>query len=198
MAKVDLKTVQKLRKETGLGMMDCKKALQETNSDYDKAIDLLRKKGAKVAAKRSGQETTEGLVHTYIHPGNRVGVMLELNCETDFVARTDNMKQFAQDICLHIAALKPFYLAPEDIDENFLKHERNLFKEQLLESGKPEKIIDQIVEGKVKKLESEVCLLKQSFVKNDQMTVEQALEELIGKTGESIKIKKFARFEIGA
>ncbi|EKD23433.1 MAG: hypothetical protein ACD_82C00042G0002 [uncultured bacterium] len=198
MAKIDMEIVKQLRETTGLGMMDCKKALEETNGDIDKAIDLLRKKGASVAAKRAGKETHEGLVHAYIHPGSQVGVLVELSCETDFVARTEDIKKFAQDICLHIAAIKPLYLNEQDVDPKFLEHEREIIKGQLADSGKPEKMIDQIVEGKVNKLYSEVCLLKQPFVKNDQLTVEQAVTELIGKTGENIKIRRFARFDVKA
>lgn len=193
---IDKKQIQQLREITGLGLMDCRKALEETGGDVEKAVELLRKKGAAVAAKRAGKETTEGVVYAYIHPGDKLGVLVELNCETDFVARTDDIQQFAKDIGMHIAALKPLYLAPEDVDPKFLEHEKNILKEQLKESGKPDKIIDQIVDGKVKKLYSDICLLKQSFVKNDQMTVEQKIEELMGKTGEKIKIKRFARFEI--
>jgi len=198
MAKIDVELIKQLRDRTGLGMMDCKKALIETGGDVEQAVDLLRKKGAAVAAKRSEKATSEGLVHAYIHPGNQVGVLLELNCETDFVARTEDVKNFAHDICLHIAAIKPLYLNPEDVDPKFLEHEKGIMKEQLAGAGKPEKMIDQIVEGKVKKLYSDICLMKQQFVKNDQMTIEEVLEELIGKTGENIKIRRFARFEIGA
>lgn len=198
MAKVDIKQIQELRARTGLGMMDCKKALTETDGNIDKAIEILRKKGASVAAKRAGKETGEGLVHAYIHPGSRVGVMIELNCETDFVARTADVTQFAKDVCLHIAALRPRYLAPEDVDQAFLEKERTLFKEQMMESGKPEKIIDNIVKGKINKLYSEICLLKQQFVKDDKKTVDAVLKELIAKTGENIKVNRFARFELGA
>jgi len=198
MAKVNLELIQKLREMTGVGMMDCKKALQEAEGDIDKAIELLRKKGAAVAAKRAGKETAEGIVHAYIHPGDRVGVMVEINCETDFVARTEDIRQFAQDLCLHIAAMKPLYLAPEDVDPKFLEHEKSVLKEQLSDSGKPEKIINQIIDGKVKKLYSEICLLEQPFVKNDQLTVDELRKELIAKTGENIKIKRFCRFEIGS
>lgn len=198
MAKIDMELVKQLRESTGLGMMDCKKALEEADSNIEKAIELLRKKGAAVAAKRAGKETGEGIVHAYIHPGSIVGVLVELNCETDFVARTEDMKRFAQDVCLHIAALKPIYLNEEDVDQKFLDQERDIAKSQLAASGKPEKMIEQIVEGKMKKLYSEVCLMKQQFVKNDQLTVEQALAELIGKTGENIKIRRFARFDVHA
>ncbi len=198
MAAIDKKMIQKLREITGLGMMDCKKALEETNGDLEKAIDLLRKKGAAVAAKRSDKETAEGVVYAYIHPGSKLGVLVELNCETDFVANTQDVKNFAKDLAMHIAAFKPLYLKPEDVDPKFLEHEKEIIKEQLADSGKPEKILNQIVDGKLKKLYSDICLLNQSFIKNDQQTVSQALEEIIGKTGESIKIKRFSRFEIGA
>jgi len=194
---IDRTLIQELRDATGLGLMDCRKALEETNGDITKAIEMLRKKGAAVAAKRAGKETTQGLIHAYIHPGSQIGVMVELNCETDFVARTEATRQFAQDICLHITALKPLYLAAEDVDPKFLAHEKEIMHDQLVNSGKPEKMIAQIVEGKVQKLYSEVCLLNQTFVKNDQFTVTQALQELIAKTGENIKIKRFARFEVG-
>lgn len=197
MSKVSLELIQRLRQLSGLGMLDCKKALEEANGDLDKAIELLRKKGAAIAAKRSDRETAEGIVHAYIHPGSQIGVMVEVNCETDFVARTDDIRQFAQDLCLHITALKPMYLKPEDVDAAFLDRERTLTREQLVSSGKPEKIIDQIVEGKINKLYSEVCLMNQTWVKNDQMTVEDIRKELVGKVGENISIRRFARFEVG-
>lgn len=198
MATVTMELIQQLRERTGAGMMDCKKALQETDGDMEKAVEYLRKKGAAVAAKRGANVTAEGLVHAYIHPGSRVGVLLEINCETDFVARTDALKQFAQDVCLHIAAYKPLYLMPEDVDPKFLEHEKNILREQLASSGKPAKIVDQILEGKVQKLYSEICLLKQPFVKNDQLTIDDLLKDLIGKIGENIKIRRFSRFEIGS
>lgn len=193
-----MKLVQQLRAHTGLGLMDCRKALEEVGGDLDAAIDLLRKKGAAVAAKRSSYETAQGIVHAYIHPGSQLGVMVQINCETDFVARTDDMKQFAHDLCLHITAMKPLFLAPENVDQKFLEHEKEILKEQLANSGKPAKMLDQILEGKITKLYSDICLLKQQFVKNDQVTVENVLQDLIAKTGENIKIKQFARFEIGA
>ncbi len=197
MAQIDRKLIQDLRDRTGLGLMECRKALEETNGDVEAAIELLRKKGAAVAAKRASKETAEGIVHAYIHPGSQIGVMVEINCETDFVARTQDIKDFAQDLCLHITALKPLFLSPEHVDASLITRERDIFKEQLANSGKPEKIIDQIVDGKINKLYSEICLLSQPFVKNDQYTVEQVLQQLIAKTGENIKIKRFARFEVG-
>ncbi len=197
MAKIDIKLIQELRERTAAGMMDCKKALQESDGDIEKAIEILRKKGAATAAKRAGKATAEGIVHAYIHPGSRIGVLIELNCETDFVARTDEMKNLAQDLCMQIVALNPLYLKPEDVDEKFIEHERSKFKQDLIDSGKPDKIIDKIVDGKLNKLHSEICLMKQTFVKNDQFTVEDIVKELIGKLGENIKVKRFARFEIG-
>jgi elongation factor Ts len=198
MSKIDTVKIQKLREITGLGMLDCKKALEETNGDIEKAIELLRKKGAAVAAKRADKTTAEGIVHSYIHPGSRVGVLIELNCETDFVANTADVKAFAHDVCLHIAACKPLYLTPEEVDPKLVEHEQAIFKEQMLATGKPEKVIAQIVAGKINKLYSEICLLQQPFIKNDQFTVDQVLKDLIAKTGENIKIKRFARFEIGS
>jgi len=195
---IDRELIQQLRNITGLGLMDCRKALEETNGDIEKAVELLRKKGAAVATKRAGKETTQGLIHAYIHPGNQIGVLIEIDCETDFVARTEAVRQLAQDVCLHIAALNPLYLAPENVDPTFLEHEKAIIHEQLANSGKPEKILNQIVEGKIQKLYSDICLLQQAFVKNDQITIQQALEELIAKTGENVKIKRFARFAIGA
>jgi elongation factor Ts len=197
MAKIDIALIQQLRERTGLGMLDCKKALEETNGDIEKAVELLRKKGAAVAAKRSDKTTAEGLVHAYIHPGSQIGVLIEVNCETDFVARTDAVKEFAHNVCLHIAAMKPLYLSTADVDETFLSKEKEIIKEQLAQSGKTGKVLEQILEGKLKKVFSDVCLLEQPFIKNDKMTINQVLQELIAKTGENVKIKKFARYEVG-
>ena len=198
MAKVSLELIQKLRDQTSMGMMDCKKALEESGGDMEKAIVLLRKKGAKVAAKRGDNQTGAGLVHSYIHPGGTIGVLIELNCETDFVARNDAFKEFAAGLGLHIAAMNPLYLSPEEVDTNFLDKEKTLMKEQLEEQGKKGDFIDKIVEGKVQKLYGDICLLQQKFVKNDKLTVDQVLKEIIGKVGENIKIRRFARYQIGA
>jgi elongation factor Ts len=195
---VDIKLIQELRNRTGLGLMDCRKALEEAGGDSDQALEILRKKGASVAAKRSDKSTSEGIVISYIHPGSHIGVLLELNCETDFVARTQDLQQLANDLCLHIAAFKPLYLSPEQVDDKFIEHERSIFKEQMKDSGKPEKVMEQIIMGKLNKVLSEICLLKQQFVKNDQITVDEAIKEVVAKTGESIRIRRFARFEIGA
>lgn len=195
--KIALALITELRERTGLGMLDCRKALEETAGDIEQAIENLRKKGAAKAAKRAGNVAAEGLIHAYIHPGSRIGVMVEINCETDFVARTEDLKQFAQDLCLQITALKPLYVEPSEVDEKFLMHEREIFKAQLADAGKPEKIIEQIVNGKIEKLYDEVCLARQAFVKNDQLTVNDVLDGLRSKMGEKIVIKRFARYEIG-
>ena len=197
MVKIDKELLQELRDHTGLGLMDCRKALEENNGDFDLALESLRKKGAAVAAKRADKETSEGLIKAYIHPGDRLGVLLELNCETDFVANTESVRQFAQDLCLQIAANKALYISPDQVDQKFLEHERDIFREQMADSGKPEKIIEQVIEGKIKRLYSDICLLEQPFLKNDQRLVKEVLEELIAKTGESIRIKRFCRFELG-
>jgi elongation factor Ts len=198
MVKIDRELIQKLRDHTGLGLLDCRKALEESGGDIEAAIEYLRKKGIAMAAKRSDKTTSEGVVHAYIHPGDKLGVMVEINCETDFVANTADVRQFAKDLCLHITASKPLYLKPEDVDPTFLEHEKGILKEQLVNSGKPPKMLDQIVEGKVTRLYSEICLLQQPFIKNDQFTVNDVLVQLMAKMGENIVIRRFARFEIGA
>jgi elongation factor Ts len=198
MAKIDIKLIQEVRERTGAGMLNCRKALEEADGDIQKAIEILRTKGAASAEKRAGRNTAEGIVQAYIHPGDQIGVLIEIGCETDFVARTDEIINLAKDLCMHIAAFKPMYLSPEEVDQKFLEHERSIFKAQLADSGKPEKIIDQIVEGKINKLYTEVCLLKQAYIKNDQFAVEDILKQLIAKIGENIVIKRFARFEVGA
>lgn len=198
MAKVSLEDIQKLRIRTSMGMMDCKKALEEAEGDMEKAVEILRKKGAKVAAKRGDNETGQGLVHAYIHPGGNVGVLIELNCETDFVARNDAFKQLAQDLGLHIAAMKPLYLDPTSVDHAWLEKEKEIIKEQLLAEGKKPEFIDKILEGKVNKVYEDVCLLQQKFVKNDKLSVAEVLQDVIGKMGENVKIRRFSRYEIGA
>ncbi len=195
MAEITLELIQQLRDRTGVGMMDCKKALTEAGGDIEKAIELLRKKGAAVAEKRAGNVTAEGIVHAYIHPGARVGVLIEINCETDFVARSEEMAKFAQDICMQIAALRPVCVSSVEVDPTLIEKEKAIYREQL--TGKPAAIIDQIIEGKLQKYYTDICLINQPFIKNDKLTVDDVLKELIAKMGESIKIKRFARFEIG-
>ncbi len=195
MAEITLELIQKLRERTGVGMMDCKKALTEADGDVDKAIELLRKKGAAVAEKRAGNVTAEGIVHAYIHPGSRVGVLIEINCETDFVARTDEMAQFAQDLAMQIAAFKPLCVSSQEVDPALIAKEQEIYREQL--HGKPAQIIDQIIEGKLQKYFGEICLLNQPYIKNDSLTVHDLLKDLIAKMGEKIAIRRFVRYEIG-
>jgi len=195
MPKVTLELIQELRKCTGVGMMDCKKALEEANGDMEKAIVLLRKKGAAVAAKRAGNEANQGLIHAYIHPGAQVGVLLEINCETDFVARTPDMERFAQDLCLQIAAFKPQCVESSHLDPQIVEKEKSIYAAQL--AGKPAQVIDQIIEGKLAKFYSEVCLFNQPFIKNEKLTVHDVLKDVIAKMGEKIVIKRFTRYQIG-
>ena len=198
MFKASLEDIQKLRAMTSMGMLDCKKALEQSEGNMEAAIDLLRKKGASIAAKRGDNQTAQGYIHAYIHPGASIGVMVELNCETDFVARNEDFKKAAQDICMHIAAMKPLYLCPEEVDQVWLEKEKKFMSEKLVEEGKKPEFIEKILEGKVQKLYADVCLLQQTFVKNDKITVQELISEIIGKLGENVKIKRFARFEIGS
>ncbi|HLB93973.1 MAG TPA: translation elongation factor Ts [Candidatus Babeliales bacterium] len=198
MAKIDLKLVQELRTRTGLGMLDCRKALEEANGSMEEAVELLRKRGAAVAAKRVGKDTQEGLVHAYIHPGSQVGVLVEINCETDFVARTEELRNFAQDLCLQITAFKPLYLKPEDVSPEFIAHETEVFKAQLAGANKPENVINSIIKGKLDKLFSEICLVKQAYLRDDQKTIEDCVQDLMARTGENITIRRFARYQVGA
>lgn len=196
MAEISMELIKQLRDKTGIGMMDCKKALQESNGDIEKAVEILRKKGALIAEKRAGQETQEGLVYSYIHPGSKVGVLVEINCETDFVARTEDMAKFACDIAMQIAAFRPLCISSIDVDPKLIEKEKDIYKEQL--KGKPANIVDQIIEGKLKKYYTDICLLNQPFIKNDKLTIEDMLKDLIAKMGENIKIKRFVRYEVGA
>jgi len=194
---INLDQIQKLRERTGLGMMDCKKALVETNGDIEKAVEILRKKGISVAEKRSGNKTSCGLIGSYIHAGARIGVIVEINCETDFVANTDALKQFAQDVSMHIAAMNPKFVSSDEVSAEFVEKEKEIYKELLVKENKPAAAIPGILEGKMKKLYSEVCLLNQAFIKNDKLSINDYLQEIIGKVGENIKVKRFSRFEIG-
>ncbi len=189
--------VKELRDKTQAGMMDCKKALSETAGDMEKAIDLLRQKGLAVAAKRAGRETKEGVVEAYIHAGGKIGVMVEVGCETDFVAKTDAFKTFARDIAMHIAAVSPVAVSREEVPAEIVQREKDIYVNQALESGKPQQIVEKMVGGKIEKYLAEICLLEQKFVKNPDLTVQDLLNELVGKLGENISIKQFARFQIG-
>ena len=189
--------VKELRERTGAGMMDCKKALQEVDGDIEKAIDELRTKGLAKAAKKAGRVASEGVVISYIHAGNRIGVLVEVNCETDFVAKTDQFKELAYDIAMQIAAANPEYVRREDVPEMILEREREVLKAQALEEGKPEKIIDKMVEGRVEKFYKENCLLEQDFIKDPDKTIQQLVHELIATLGENISVRRFARYEVG-
>ena len=189
--------VKDLRDKTAAGMMDCKKALADTNGDMEKAVDLLRQKGLAVAAKRAGRATSEGVIETYIHAGGKLGVMVELGCETDFVAKNDSFREFAKDIAMHIAATNPVSVAREDVPDAVLAREKEIYIQQAIESGKPANIAEKMVGGKIEKFLAEICLLEQKFVKNQDLSIQDILNELVGKMGENITIKRFARFQVG-
>jgi len=189
--------VKELRVKTGIGMMDCKKALSESNGDFEKAIEYLRKKGMSAAARRSSRAAKEGTIASYIHTGGKIGVMVEINCETDFVAKTDDFRLLTKDIAMHIAAANPLYIQPEDVPENVLEKEKDIYRSQSLAEGKPEKIIDRIITGKLKKYYEDVCLLEQRFVKDLDVSVGTLINNMIAKTGENIIVRRFARFRLG-
>lgn len=194
---IEAKKVSELRQKTGAGMMDCKRALEETGGDIDKAVKHLREKGMADAGKRAGRVAAEGLVHSYIHMGGRIGVMVEVNSETDFVARGDDFKAFCHEVAMHIAAANPEYLTAEEVPAEVLEEERKIYRKQALDQGKPEKIVDKIVEGKLKKYFSQVCLLEQPWVREEKKTIEQLRKELVAKVGENVVVRRFARFELG-
>lgn len=189
--------VKKLRDMTGAGMMDCKKALAETDGDMEKAIDFLRARGAAKAAKRAEKAANQGIIGNYVHFDGKTAVMVELNCETDFVANTDDFKALAKDLALHIASSAPLAVSPDDIPAEVVERERHVFEEQVREEGKPEAIASKIVEGKLQKFFKENTLLAQPFVKDPDKTIEQLVTDVIGKTGEKIEIARFARFKVG-
>lgn len=189
--------VKRLREKTGVGMMDCKKALAETGGDFEKAVDILRKKGMDVANKRSGRQASQGVVGSYIHMGGKIGVLVEVNCESDFVAKSEDFKNFVKDISMQIAAANPDWVTRDEVPEEILNKEKEILKDQALKSGKPEKVIEKIVEGKLTKFYSERCLIDQHFVKDQDRTIKQLLDELMGKTGEKCLVKRFARFQVG-
>lgn len=189
--------VKELRTKTGAGMMDCKEALAASDGDFEKAIDYLRKKGLSAATKRSSKAAKDGTIASYIHMGGRIGVMVEINCETDFVAKTDGFQSTARDIAMHIAASNPLYVRPDEISEDALNREKEIYRSQLREEGKPEKIWDKIIEGKLKKYYEDVCLTEQKFIKNTDITVGTLINNLIANTGENIIIRRFARFQLG-
>ena len=193
---ITAKMVGDLRECTGAGLMDCKRALVDSAGDNDKAIELLRKKGVATAAKKAGRDASEGLIDTYIHLGGKVGVLCEINCESDFVAKTDDFRQFVRDVAMHVAAANPVCVSREEIDPDLLEREREVARGQA--EGKPAQAVEKIIEGKINKFLSENCLLEQAFVKNPDQTIQEVLTAMIAKMGENMVIKRFARFQIGA
>ncbi len=189
--------VKELREKTGAGMMDCKKALVEADGNIDKAIEILREKGMASAAKKAGRIAAEGIVSSYIHTGGRIGVLVEVNCETDFVAKTDDFQNLVKDIAMQIAAMNPKYIRREDVPEEELEKERAILREQALAEGKPERVIDRIVEGRISKYFQEVCLLEQTFIKDNEKTVDQLVRSAIARIGENISVRRFVRYEMG-
>ena len=197
LAEISPKLVMELRQRTGVGMMDCKKALAETNGDLDLAIESLRKRGAAKAASKADRAASEGLVEAYIHPGGRVGVLLEINCETDFVARTDDFKNLVKGIAMHIAAMGPIAVRREEISADLVASERAIYIEQVRAEGKPEAIVEKIVDGKINKWYSEVVLLDQPYVKDDKKTVGGLIQEAVARMGENIQVRRFAKYRLG-
>lgn len=197
MSNISAATVQDLRQRTGAGMMDCKKALLETQGDVEKAIEFLRKKGISSADKKAGREAKQGMVTSYIHGGGRIGVLLEINCETDFVARNDDFQEFAKDVAMHVAATNPRFLKREEVDTSVLDKERDILMAQLKEQGKPENMLEKIVTGKLEKFYEENCLLEQAFVKDTNLTIDELTKQTIAKIGENIVIRRYVRYELG-
>ena len=189
--------VKQLRDKTGAGMMDCKEALTASDGDFNKAIDYLRKKGMAAATKRSSKAAKEGTIASYIHMGGKIGVMVELNCETDFVAKTAAFQNLAKDLAMHVAAANPLYLRPEDIPADALEREKEIYRSQALQERKPEKIWEKIIEGKLKKYYEDACFLEQKFIKNTDITIGTLVKDMMAKTGENIIVRRFARFQLG-
>ena len=197
MAEITASVVKELREKTGAGMMDCKNALKEANGDMDKAVDVLRKKGIARASKKAARAVNEGRIEAYIHPGSKLGVLLEINCETDFVAKTEDFMTFSRDVAMQIAASAPSFVRREDVDQATIDSEMEIYRAQAKEQGKPANIVDKIASGKLDKFYSEICLLEQPFVKDPDKTIENLLTELIAKLGENISIRRFSRFKMG-
>lgn len=194
---VKVELIKELRDKTGAGIMACKKALQETDGDLDKAVDYLRRMGISSAARREGRTTKEGIIGAYIHPGGRLGVLVEVNCETDFVARTEEFQSLVRNIAMQIAATNPLAVDRQDLVQELVDREREIYKAQALNEGKPEKIIDRIVEGKLEKYYREVCLLEQPYIKDSDISVRELILEAMSKLGENITVRRFARFRLG-
>ena len=194
---INAKQVNELRQKTGAGIMDCKRALQECKGDLDKAVKHLREKGVAEASKRSSKVAAEGKVESYLHMGGRIGVLVEVNCETDFVARGEDFQTFCREIAMQVAAANPLYLNKEEVPEEMLEQEREIYRKQALDAGKPEKVLDKIVEGRLRKYFAEICLMEQPYIREQKMSVDKLLKEVIAKTGENIVIRRFARFQLG-
>jgi elongation factor Ts len=197
MTAISATMVKELRAKTGAGMMDCKEALSTCDGDMEKAVDHLRKKGLATAAKRAGRTLSEGLIHSYIHTGGKLGVMVEINCETDFVARNEDFQEFAKNVAMHIAATNPVGIRAEDVPQEVVDREKEIYRAQALEMGKPEKMVEKIAEGKLSKFFKDNCLMDQAYVKNPEITVADYLNQLIAKIGENITVKRFIRYQIG-
>lgn len=197
MAEISAAMVKQLREKTGAGIMDCKQALSSCDGDVEKSVDFLRKKGLATAQKRAGRALSEGVIQPYIHMGGKLGVLVEVNCETDFVAKTDDFKEFSKNIAMHIAATNPVGIVPEDVPEDVISREKEIYRAQALDMGKPEKMIDKIVEGKLNKFFKDNCLMNQAYVRDPNVTVADVLNEVIAKIGENISIKRFVRFQVG-
>lgn len=197
MSEISAAMVKELRDKTGSGIMDCKQALKENDGDVEKALDFLRKKGLATAQKRSARDANEGVIQSYIHMGGKIGVLVEINCETDFVAKNDDFQEFSRNVAMHIAAAAPMGLAPEDISDDVIAREREIYKERALEQGKPENIVDKIVDGQIEKFYKDSCLMSQPYIKDPKVTISDLLTETIAKIGENIQIRRFARFQIG-
>ncbi len=197
MTEISAGMVKELRAKTGAGIMDCKQALAECEGDSEKAVEFLRKKGLASAQKRSGRETSEGLIGSYIHMGGKIGVLVEINCESDFVAKTEDFQEFVKNISMHIAASNPLGLGPEEIPEDVIAKEREIYRARALEQGKPENIVDKIVDGQIQKFFQDSCLVSQPYVKDPKVSIEDYTKSVIAKIGENIKIKRFVRFQLG-
>ena len=194
---ITAKQVKELREKTGAGMMDCKKALQSAAGDSKKAMNWLREKGLAKAEKRTGREASEGMIGSYIHMNGKIGVLVELNCETDFVAKSDKFQEFAKNISMQIAATSPVCVHPEDLPEDLVEQEKTIYSNQAREEGKPDQVVQKIVEGRLKKYYKEVCLLEQPFIKDDSLTIQDLMNELIAVLGEKIKVRRFVRMQVG-
>jgi elongation factor Ts len=197
MVEISAPMIKELRTRTNAGVMDCKEALKEAGGDMEQAVDFLRKKGLATALKRAGRETSEGLIHSYIHTGGKIGVLVEVNCETDFVAKTDEFKAFVKNLAMHIAATKPLGIRREDIHEEVVQREEEIYRAQATEMGKPEKILDKIVQGKMEKFYKESCLLDQQYIRDPEITIQDLIHDIVTKTGENISVRRFVRYQLG-